>query len=284
MNLNTLKIPNSLKLFRRLEFPKKYGLFDKIYGNILSKNEICWVKTAPGLTWKLDMRMVTHRWIVYGSYDYKFLKWAKKTIQKNCIIVDSGANIGQMTLYFSKWCNEGKILAFEPSSEAANWLSDCIRKNNSLNIEVIQKGLGETESTGILVEAGKEENANLHAFWSFIAKKDGLTGENISITRLDNELKNRNIETVDLWKLDVEGFELSALEGAKELLMAHKIKAIYAELAVKRNNHRQVIEYLSKHGYQCHYFTFTGKPIKSNKIYNYQTDALFLPDPNFINK
>ena len=277
MELPSLKIPSTFKYFQQLEFPYKYGLYDYLFRSYLSKKGICWFKTPEGLMWKLDMNMAPHRWIVYGSYDFQFLRWAKKNIPADGVVVDSGANIGQMTLYFGGWQKNGKILAFEPSLEASRWISDCIEKNTCDNIELIKKGLGAESSDAILVDKGKQFNRDIHSFWSYISNDGKLPGENIVITRLDAELAERDIKEVDLWKLDVEGFELQALEGAKDLIKAHKIKAIYAELAIKEDNHIKIRDFLSKYGYSCYYFDRAGKLIKSKKIPDHQTNGLFLP-------
>jgi hypothetical protein len=51
---------------------------------------------------------------------------------------------------------------------------------------------------------------------------------------------------VDLWKLDVEGHELAALEGGDSLLEHHRIKALYVE--IERENGYKIREYLNNFG------------------------------------
>jgi len=276
MEETIFQVPKSIKLFYKISFPFKLGILDKIYGKWLSNRGICWVKTPVGNTWKLDLNMVTHRWILYESYSCNFLNWAKNNIPANGVVVDSGANIGQMTLYFAKWFNEGKVLAFEPDLEAYKWLSECIYKNHNQNVELIKKGLGDKESSAVLIVPEDGKDKNLHAFWSFISTKS-VDGQVISLTTLEEELQKRNIKEVDLWKLDVEGYELPALKGAESLLKSHKIKAIYSELAIKEMNHVRIYNYLSDLGYHCHFFDSLGKLYPAKKMLDYQTDGLFLP-------
>lgn len=276
MDKEVLKVPRFVRYFHNINFPVKYGIMDRIFGKSLSKQGVCWYKLRSGKIWKLDMNMVTHRWIIYGSYDYPFIKWAKKNVPADGVVVDSGANIGQMTLYLGELAQDGKVLAFEPSTEAADWLADSIKANNSLNIELIRKGLGENETTAVLIDKAKESQQNLHAFWSYISERPSEHGEKILITNLVKEITIRNIEKVDLWKLDVEGFELPALKGAEELLIKKKIKAIYAELAIKENNNNKIVDFLSKYGYQCHFLDRNGNLLRSKEIPNHQTNGIFL--------
>jgi len=53
-----------------------------------------------------------------------------------------------------------------------------------------------------------------------------LDREVIQIRRLDDVLKQAQINEVQLWKLDVEGAEYDALVGARDYLESHRIKHI----------------------------------------------------------
>ena len=51
------------------------------------------------------------------------------------------------------------------------------------------------------------------------------------MTTLDSFLEDHKIENIRLWKLDVEGHELAALEGARRHLERKSIAAILIELS-----------------------------------------------------
>jgi FkbM family methyltransferase len=266
-----------LKLIRHVEFPKKYGLLDRLLGKNLSRYGITSAETSVGLLWKLDLRLSVHRWIIYGMYDGPFLKWTKKHLGSNSVVVDSGANIGQMSLYFAKCVPQGKVLAFEPDLEAGNWLNESIYLNKGLPIQLIRSGLGENESQKTLSVPADGKDLELHGFWSFISENEDPDGQKISMVRLQDTLESLHISEVDLWKLDVEGFEIPALKGAEHFLKTKKIKALYIELAIKENNHKKIMSYMNALGYDCHYFDRSGRLHKSNETRDYQTDGLFLP-------
>src|SRR5262249_37784984 len=115
-----------------------------------------------------------------------------------------------------------------------------------------------------------EGSASTHGAQSFISEKSGVP---IRIGRLEDELTKRKVERVALWKLDVEGYEVPALEGAKSLLKNKAIDSIYAELHGSNGN--RVREYLSKFGYYCYWINESGR-ISLMKTFPEHTNGLFL--------
>jgi hypothetical protein len=94
-------LPLLLRCLQPLEFPRKLGLCERLFANRLARLGDCWVRTSTGVVWRLDLRNPTHRWMVYGDYEGSgFLNWVRSNVPPTGAIVDSGANIGQMAVYF----------------------------------------------------------------------------------------------------------------------------------------------------------------------------------------
>jgi FkbM family methyltransferase len=260
----------ALKSLQQIDFPHKLGLCDKVFGRSLASEGVCWVSTAASLPWKLDLHNPTHRWIVYGKYEGSgFLNWARSFLPENGVVVDSGANIGQMLLYFAQWVPKGRVLAFEPGEGQANWLAECLSVNATLPVELIKSALGASPSLLCLQNDGPSLK---HGASSFISNSEGTP---VCVVRLADELARRSIQRVDLWKLDVEGYELEALRGAEEFLTDQLISAIYAELSPGIRH--SVSEYLAAFGYTCYSVGFSGKLRRANNIRDFGM-GLFLPE------
>jgi FkbM family methyltransferase len=179
-----------------------------------------------------------------------FLRWASGFLPQNGVVVDSGANIGQMLLYLGQMVPRGRVLAFEPGVAQADWLAECLAMNSRLPVELIRTGLGARRRTAFLNDGG---HAFTHGGQSQISETSGTP---VQIVSLAEELQARSITKVDLWKLDVEGGEIPALEGAHALLEARAIRAIYAEM--HEENGRLIRKYLDAFGYRCHAVSSRG--------------------------
>ena len=126
----------------------------------------------------------------------------------------------------------------------------------------------QNQTSAFLEQAGA---ADRHGSWNRISAS---RGEPIEIVRLEDLLRARRIARVDLWKLDVEGFEMPALRGAGKLLSDQGIGAIYVEL--RGENGRAIRDFLESVGYQCHIFSSRGRLFVPAELPAH-TNGLFLP-------
>jgi FkbM family methyltransferase len=145
------------------------------------------------------------------------------------IIFDVGANIGDYTIKLRESLTNPKIYCFEPSKSTYNDLKN--NTNTLSGVVYINKGLGESEKEITLYKNSKVSalasiyNRNLnHLDITFDEK------EIIEITTLDKFCLDNEIHNIDYLKLDVEGNELNAFVGAKNMLSNKKIKHIQFEM------------------------------------------------------
>ncbi len=147
------------------------------------------------------------------------------------IIIDGGANIGFVTYQFIKKFEEASIYAYEPNPEVFWKLSQAFKENPS--VKCINKGLSKFKSR---LKFYQNRNTGTSSFLEpnefhrrHLAKKiKGIFEvETIGLTDIFSE---NNIKHVDILKLDIEGFELSFLEGGEELLVSQKIDFLLLEV------------------------------------------------------
>lgn len=246
-----IALPLALRLLRRGEFPKKLGLCERWFSRALAPHGICWVRTAAGPVWKLDLANATHRWLVYGYYEGPGV-WRWLARQKSArTIVDSGANIGQAVIHFAQVAPAARVLAYEPGASARAWLAGGVAANALGNVTISACGLGAESTTARLRDDGGREH---HGAWN---KVNDTEGEPITIVTLDAEIDRLGLDAIDFWKLDMEGYEGFALRGAGRALAAGKIRAIYIETAGESG--RANLEFLTARGYRPHLVTPRGE-------------------------
>jgi FkbM family methyltransferase len=130
------------------------------------------------------------------------------------VAIDIGANLGIHSLVLSKCVGEeGTVLSYEPISDIFRRLVDNVRLNGLANIVTKKIGVG-----GNAGQVGFEPNVG--EFNIGKGHVDGNSPTTISITCIDDE--SRELPgPISMVKVDVEGFELSVLRGARSTLEMH---------------------------------------------------------------
>ena len=218
-------LPLGLRVLRALPLPRKLGICERLYGPAVSALGTAWVATAAGPVWQLDLGNPTHRWLVYGDYEGPgFWRWFRRQPAPTAI-VDSGANIGQTVLQFAAAAPRARILAYEPGSAARAWLSAGVEANRFANATVEPSALGAAAGTARL--AGNPD-PSLHGSWNHV---NATEGEPVAVVTLDEEIARHRLAHIDVWKLDLEGYERPALQGAALALRAGRIRAVHMEIS-----------------------------------------------------
>jgi len=140
----------------------------------------------------------------------------KKTIKKEDVVVDLGANIGYFTLIFSKLVGpKGKVFAFEPDPTNFAILRENVLINKCSNVILIQKAVSKISEEGIMYLS--ENNKGDHRIFDSGDNRKKITIETIS---LDDYFKDSS--RINFVKMDIQGSEILALRGMKEILEKNK--------------------------------------------------------------
>lgn len=130
--------------------------------------------------------------------------------------IDVGANLGYYSCLFSRLAGgERRVLAFEPEPDNHALLLRNLHRNLAGNVVPRACALGETDGTAVL---GRHTRSN-RGRHSLLTAGRGQ-GIEVPVRRLDGVLAEEGWgrEPVRCLKIDVEGYELEALAGARETL------------------------------------------------------------------
>ncbi|MEO1438438.1 MAG: FkbM family methyltransferase [Bacteroidota bacterium] len=154
---------------------------------------------------------------------------AKNPDKKKWIVFDVGANKGDYSqLVVDRFGKQAKIFAFEPSASTFALLRK--RFGASEQISLVQLGMSDQESTQTLYS--NKPGSGLASLYDRKLVHHNIqleAVEMVELTTLDVFCSKNNISEIDLLKLDIEGHELAALQGAQQLLQTGKIHRIQFE-------------------------------------------------------
>ena len=148
-----------------------------------------------------------------------------RILRRGDVVVDAGANFGIYTVIAAKAVGmEGRVLAFEPNALVMPVLKKNVELNGFRNVRLFQAALCDSDG-----EAQLYHYADLGPVGYAIAPGDtGDKGsETVTTVTLDSALKSEGLDRVDFLKLDIEGAELAALYGARELLAQCKPMVLF---------------------------------------------------------
>lgn len=141
------------------------------------------------------------------------------------VIVDAGISSDITNLsYFSDLTGpKGKVFGFEPDGTAYNNACQAVKTKGMANITLVNSGLWDSDGEVLLQTDGCPTivRQNGKAASSLMDISSKTPAALCSVTRLDSFVAEHTIQKVDMIKMDIEGAELEALNGAKNTIARH---------------------------------------------------------------
>lgn len=135
-------------------------------------------------------------------------------------VVDIGANRGQFALAARRWTPEARVIAFEPLDGPAAIFQGVFGDDDKVSLH--QVAIGPISTRQIMHVSAKEDSSSLLPISAeqvamFPGTQEKATVE-VRVARLDEFLTVNDLVAPALLKLDVQGFEIDALQGCESLL------------------------------------------------------------------
>lgn len=152
-------------------------------------------------------------------------------------VLDIGANIGNHSLYYLNECNAKGVYCFEPVKDTFRILEKNI-VINKLSDRTTLNNVGVGVKTG-QAKIGQYDINNIGSTTIELSKEGDI--KVISIDELDIKGK------IGLVKMDVEGFEISALQGMENTLRKN---LPFISIEIRDYNKEEALSILTKFGYK----------------------------------
>ena len=213
---------------------------------------------------------IRHHWVqarrvTLNSFKHKGYWWhgrrreevtmrsVERLLSPGQCVVELGAHIGYLTIYFSDLVGStGRVITFEPSEQNLRYLRINMDGISNVTVEpvAVSDFIGEadffvedlTGQNNSLVESYhvleiNEKNAGQHA---------NVVRENVPVTTLDAYCEARDVAPHFI-KIDVEGAEEAALRGAIATLQKHQ-PIVLVEIT---RGYRAIYDLMEGLGYEC---------------------------------
>jgi FkbM family methyltransferase len=159
-------------------------------------------------------------------------------------VYDVGAFHGLLTLFFAAQAKA--VVCFEPNTQNHRRLMENLTLNGIENVEVRKVGVGSRAETlrmegSPLMPGGASLDRKVAEELSRAGVK--TVAEEISIVPLDEEIPRASLPAPDFIKIDIEGWEIEALRGARHTLESQR-PALFLEMHGEsiREKRRKVAE------------------------------------------
>jgi len=162
------------------------------------------------------------------------------------VVYDVGAFHGLLTMFFASRCKQ--VVCYEPNEVNRARLIENVCLNGLINVEVRKFAVGSEIGSATLSYSPEMAGGG-----TLDPDATAAVSRAVQITTLDHDIAASKLLAPDLIKIDIEGWELQALQGARETLAAHR-PALFLEmhgntLGEKQRKVREIVAFLRDAGY-----------------------------------
>jgi len=160
-------------------------------------------------------------------FEKEIVDVAKEYIKEGDVVLDIGANLGQMSILFSKMCGKtGMVYSFEAQEFIFSILVKNINANDIQNIIPFYGAVyDDTKSEVIFPSHHMDRSYGSYGAFGLKPTKDPSNGDvvvkTITIDSLDIQKK------IGFMKIDIQGCDLLAMKGAKKTILRNKMPIIF---------------------------------------------------------
>ncbi len=156
-------------------------------------------------------------------FEPEVVETARRFIKKGSVVLDVGANFGQMAILFSKMTGEdGIVYAFEADDFVFEILKKNIEANRCENIIPVFGAV--YNQSGKELFFPKQDFKRFASFGSYGIDPNASGGRKVNSLMIDDF---DFAEPVSFMKVDIQGSDLFAMEGAKQTIEKHKMPILF---------------------------------------------------------
>lgn len=197
---------------------------------------------------------------LFDIYQPEVFLCIKQNLKPNNIFFDVGAAIGYFTaLGASIVGKEGEVHAFEPSLSSVEYLNKLASANSNYKIIVNHCAVGDKEGDFKIYYSNLLSGDYSLVPNIYEVKKMGVRGNKlVRVIRLDNYIKQKGLNKIDVIKIDVEGYEFPVLKGLENYFKEKSHRPVIicevdpTAYSLLGSSLEELKEYMEQYGYESY--------------------------------
>lgn len=162
-------------------------------------------------------------------------------IDSNKSVIDIGCWIADNSLVWAKMLTDNAfVFAIDPSTKNQNFGKRLAELNGIKNVKWVEAVCSDSQGVELAFD-GKIDHASF--------KENETSGSFLVSTTLDRIVEQGNDASIGLLHVDVEGFELNVLKGARSIIEKNR-PVITFEQHISKENVALVVDFLKSFGYR----------------------------------
>ena len=192
-------------------------------------NQIAVLPKDPGISRELAL---------YKVHEPLATRLLMQTLEPGMNVVDIGSNIGYYAMLEARMVGPaGRVIAIEPMPKNYEQLRRNVQDNGYWQIQTLQLAIGDRDGTAPLYLSGKSNHHSLH-------RNPSTRGAlQVPVRSLDSLLDQYHLSSVDLVRMDLEGYEVIVIHGMLRTIEKYSPRLL-VELHPDLLGERVTVEYL----------------------------------------
>lgn len=159
----------------------------------------------------------SHSAFILGTHEKPIQGLLAAALKPGTVYYDIGANVGFFAVLAGRLVGKnGKIVCFEPMPDNASQIERNAKMNGFENIAVRREALSDSNTTATFLTSHEPTWGKLASVGKQPGRPAGET--TVEVVRLDDLIEKEELPAPQIIKMDIEGAEVGALEGARRTL------------------------------------------------------------------
>jgi FkbM family methyltransferase len=213
------------KWLGRLPLPR--AVANRVYP-LLARNPAIAVQMFDGSTLVSDIRYYqTREVLATGLFEPTITRLFATLVNPGDVVFDVGSNVGYFTILASRLVGpSGRVFAFEPLAINTAFIRASIAANHLQNVEVVEAFCGKREQDTVRMTVPTPDNLGTG---SLVGADHSANACSVPTVTLSSFCRQRELNTIDFLKMDIEGAEVFAIPGMLDALDEHRFKLLAIE-------------------------------------------------------